>query len=125
MNITRLDIDSNTFHIMQGEERLFLVEREHLKDGRRGYWLMKMASKMGFDVIVERSQYSNDLMELANSRAYGEYPGSKFRIPCSKRHYLANANDWLADVEFHYGGDWTSDYYEWEENALLIRRVSE
>lgn len=128
--IERIDApDGNSFDVLWNGRQVLMAVRERLKDGRHGHWLLVMDTLIG-PVIVARDQYSNDLMELAQmhcdgTRPFGAGISPKFRVECSKAEYLAKISDWLAEIEFQFGGDWTSDYYEWENRAILIKRVPE
>jgi hypothetical protein len=119
--------DGDSFDILWNGKSELRAERETLPDGRRGFWLLYLDTLIG-PVIVERNQYSNDMMEIAQmhldgSRPFGAGLSPKFRVECSKAHYLMNIADWIADIEFQFGGEWTSDYYEWEGRAMLIKKV--
>lgn len=118
--------DGNEFVIRWNGRQVLRASRETLADGRRGHWLLFLETMAG-PMIVERNQYSNDLMEIAEmhcegSRPFG-YGTAKFRVECSKAEYLTKVGDWIIELEFEFGGDWTSDYYEWENRAILIRKV--
>jgi hypothetical protein len=119
--------DGDSFDILWNGKRELRAERETLADGRRGNWLLFLDTLIG-PVIVERNQYSNDLMEIAQMHLDGSRPfgqgAAKFRVECSKAHYLVNIADWLEDIAFQFGGEWTSDFYEWENRAVLMRKVS-
>jgi hypothetical protein len=125
--------DGNSFDILWNGKKVLYAVRETLPDealidGRRGHWLLMLDTLAG-PMIAARNQYSNDLMELAQmhcdgSRPFGAGISTKFRVECSQAEYLAKVHDWIADIEFEFGGDWTSDYYEWEGRAVLMRKVS-
>jgi len=125
MTITIQEIDHNEFHILNNGERVFAVEREHLKGGKRGLWLCKMETIIGH-LTVMRDQYSNDILERAKAHISGAVPlGApwRFRKDCAKNEFLWHNHEWLADLAFQFGGEWTSEYFDWEERAILIQKM--
>jgi hypothetical protein len=120
--------DGDSFDILWNGKKVLYATRERLADGRRGHWLLFLETMAG-PMIVERNQYSNDIMEIAQmhcdgSRPFGASIATKFRVECSKAEYLDRVCGWLLDLGFEFGGDWTSDYYEWENRAVLIRKAT-
>lgn len=122
--------DVNAFNVMQDGIIKFVVEREHLKDSRRGFWLVKMPTSVGL-LIVDRDQYSNDIIERTKmyltgraGRAGRPIYGHRFKDPCTKQEFFAHSATMIADLAFEFGGEWCGEYYDWEDCAVYARKVS-
>lgn len=125
--LTRIEIDDNKFELRYDERCVFVVEREHLKDNKRGHWLCKLNSLVG-PLIVMRDQYRNDIVERAQMHVDGTRPlnerGWRVRKNCSKSEFLWGWTEWVEQLEFQFGGKWTAEYLEWEGQALLTQQVA-
>lgn len=93
--IERVDDDGNFFTILVDGEPLFICEREYVRQKGtfiRGYWLLKQIIPGFGPVVLERDQYSNDIMERVGIHV-NEKPiwGDRYRIECHTReHYDVN-----------------------------------
>lgn len=109
------------FEVLGGGQLRFVAEREFLRGGSRGHWVLMMPTSIGL-LEVERHQYSNDLVEWAgihiNERAVY---GAAFKRVCSKASAVQEGPAWLAALAAEFGGVWESEYQDWE-GRLALRR---
>lgn len=118
--IHRRDIDGNEFHILVDGEKKFVCEREVLKDGSRGFWLLKMPTVLG-NLQVDRDRYSNDLIERVgihvNER---QVYGKRFKLQvATEANFYANINDWIEDLSVQFGNEWSGEFDEFMNEAII------
>lgn len=124
MSLERIDIDENQFAI---RGTAFSAVREYLPDGRRGNWVLYMNGPLG-ELIVDKDQYSNDLLERvelhvrgAHSLNAGHYYGHRFKLNMPKGEFLERSATLIADAEFFFGGEWKAEYFDWDRQAVFSR----
>ena len=128
MKVTRHDVDDNIFYFQRDGQELqeWYCEREVLKDGRRGHWLL-MRRTIARLMEADRDQYSNDIIERLD--IFLDDPDRRtprrltynirFKRQCTKAEFFEAWPTWKADLEFQFSGEWTAEYYEWEGKAVL------
>ena len=127
--LDRIEIDENTFCFKRRGEELqeWFCEREVLKDGRRGNWLLMRRTIAGL-MIADRDQYSNDIIERlgifleGKPVAFAPYD-RRFKRACSKAEYLENWSTWCAELEFQFDGVWTAEYQDWDGLAVMSKKL--
>jgi hypothetical protein len=121
--VERVETGDNDFDVTVDGVVMFSATREHLKNGRRGHWLLSMNTPMGF-LEVDRDQYSNDIMERCSIHVNERpYYGHRFKIPCDKKAFHAHMIDVIHDLEFYLGGEWDAEYRDWDGYAVYVRKV--
>jgi hypothetical protein len=125
--IERVDDDGNVcFSILVDGELAYTCEREivrHKGNYIRGYWLLKQNIPGLGPVVLERNQYSNDIMEQVEIHV-NERPiwGNRYRYECpSQEHYDANVKDWVEDFSIILRGTWNAYYDDFRNLAVFER----
>jgi hypothetical protein len=115
--IERVDDDGNVcFSILVDGEHAYTCEREIIpgKNGSytRGYWLLKKSIPGFGPVVLERDQYSNDILERVDIHENVKpIWGDRYRIECHTRaHYNVNVADWIEDLSKITGHSWNAEY---------------
>lgn len=130
MKVERIDDDGNRFNVVSGGHVQYFAEREVIrgKDGqtKRGHWLLYFKVDglgFGFDwIIVDRDQYSNDLIERIECGLYEPVSLKKFKLQLDKTEWHDVRSTVIADAESFFGGEWVTDYHEWEGMAVFMRK---
>ena len=124
----RINIDENCFCFSRNGQELqeWFCEREVLKDGMRGNWLLMRRTVAGL-LIADRDQYSNDIIERLDmfpNDPENENPyGTRFKRVCTMSEYLDGWPDWVADLEFQFEGTWIAEYSAVEGIATLYKEA--
>jgi len=117
------EFDDNQFTITADGVAVFICERERITiqgEPRRGFWVMKLLTPMG-PVVVERNQYSNDLLERASIHI-NDRPiyGTRFKFECETIcSFKANIERVLKEAERTFGGSWYGEYDSHTKLATL------
>lgn len=108
------------------ETRLAWETEQSTTSVRRGAWLLWRNTIIG-PVIVDRDQYSNDLMERVDCFVNGNGRSCsydrRFKVPCTRSTYLEHAHIWCENLAFEFGGEWVPEYYDWDKQAVLSLKV--
>lgn len=122
--IERVNVSDNEFKITVDGDPKYKCERELLKNGARGFWLLMEHTPIG-PLIIDRDQYSNDLIAhvgaIENSEdAERNFKRYRCRIVChSREQFNQNIKEWITKIQDHFGGEWTAEYDDWRRWAVF------
>lgn len=130
MNIQRCDIDGNTFYVEVDGDVKYTCYREYIEDPKnpgtykRGHWLVSVVIGDRV-VIIDRDQYSNDILERISIHEGGRpmFFTKRVWFDCRDREqYELMVGDTLKWSVRHLEGDWVASFESWE-NRLVLERV--
>ena len=126
MHIERHNVDENFFYVSVDGVMKYSCVRETVKDpktgeNRRGYWLLTMPVE-GKVAILERNQYSNDILEMVRIHEEGRpiFFTKRVRFQCpSREEYDATIDEHLVWAGRNLEGEWYGLYQDWDHMLVL------